>query len=124
TQVAPQVQEADEVRLLVLEAGVLLVGLRALLERAHARVLDRERRRDDDDLVRAAEAIGLEDHPREARVDGKLSEPATQRREAVAGRRRRVERAELVQERDAVADLAAVGRVEEREVLDLTEPER
>ena len=40
------------------------------------------------------------------------------------GGRRRVERAELVQQRDAVADLAAVGRVEEREVLDLAEPER
>ena len=40
------------------------------------------------------------------------------------GCRRRVERAELVQQRDAVADLAAVGRVEEREVLDLAEAER
>ena len=36
----------------------------------------------------------------------------------------RLQRAELVQQRDAVADLAAVGRVEEGEVLDVAEAER
>ena len=35
-----------------------------------------------------------------------------------------IERAELLQQRDPVADLAAVGRVEEREVLDVPEPQR
>ena len=47
---------------------------------AHARVLDRQRRGDDDDLVGAAEPVGLEHHPAEARVDGQLGEPAAERR--------------------------------------------
>ena len=38
--------------------------------------------------------------------------------------RRGIERAQLVQQRDAVADLATVGRFEKRERLDLPEPER
>ena len=73
-----------------------------------ARILDRERGGDDDDLVGAAEPVGLEHHPAEARVDRERRQPPSQRVEALA-----VERPELGQQRDPVADLAAVGRVEE-----------
>ena len=44
-QVAPQVEVGEEVGAVVGEARVLLVGLLALLGRALARVLDRQRRR-------------------------------------------------------------------------------
>src|SRR3954471_19819484 len=60
-----------------------------------------------------------------ARVAGQAGETAADLREprpAVAvARAAGVERAQLCQEVDAVADLAAVGRVEEREALDLAE---
>ena len=119
-QVAPQVQEREEVGMLVGEAGVELIGLLALLGRALARVLDRQRGGDDDDLLRAAEPVGLEDHPAEPRVDGQLGEPAAERRELLA----LVERGELLQQADPVADLTPVGRVQEREVGDVAELRR
>jgi hypothetical protein len=49
-------------------------------------------------------------------------EIAPERRERLGGRW--IQRAQLVQQRDAVKDLAAVGRLEKRERLDLPQPER
>ena len=126
-QVAPEVQVGEEVRarLPVDEARVLLVGLAALLGGADARVLDRQRGGDHDDLVAAAVAVGFEDHPPDPRVDRELCEPAAQAGQPLArvvGVE--VQSAEFVQQRLAVADLAAVGRVEEAEVLDLAERQR
>ena len=124
-QMAPEVEKRDEVRALVLEAGVVLVGLGALVGRAHARVLDRQRRRDDDHLFRAAQAVGLEHHPPHARIDRELREAAAELRQSPARVLRvEVERAELVQQQLAVAHLAAVGRIEEAEVLDLAQAQR
>ena len=90
-QVAPQVQVGEEVRVLVGEAGVRLVGLRLLVGRALARVLDRQRGGDHDHLVGAAEPVGLEHHPAQPRVDRQLREPAAERRQLA--RRRRARRA-------------------------------
>ena len=119
-QVAPEVEVGEEVRGLVGEARVLLVGLRALLLRALARVLDRERGDDRDHLGGAVELARLEDHPAHPRVDLELRQaPAGLRQAPVA-----VDRPQLLQQPDAVADLAAVGRVQEREVLDVAELER
>ena len=119
-QVAPQVEVGEEVRAVVGEAGVRLVGLRALLDRTLARVDDRERSGDHDHLLRAAGPPRLEHHPAEARIDRQLRELAAQRRQPAA----RVERGQLLQEKDPVAHLAAVGRVQEREGLDVAEADR
>ena len=78
-------------------------------------------RGDDDDLVGAAEPVGLEHHPAHPRVDRQRRELAAERGQLAAGL---LERAELLQQRDAVADLATVGRVQEREVLDVAEVDR
>ena len=67
--VAPQVEPGQQVRPLGLEPRMQLVGLRTLLGGALARVLQRHRRDDDQDLAHAAETVGLEDHPPQARVD-------------------------------------------------------
>ena len=115
--VPPEVEQREEVGELVGEPGVELVGLRLLLGRALARVLDRERRRDHDHLLRAVLPLGLEDHPAQAGIDRELREPAPELGELLL----LVERGELLQQPHAVADLAAVGRVEEREVLDVAE---
>ena len=106
--------------MLVREARVELVGLLALLGGPLARVLDRERGDDDDDLLGAAAPVGLEDHPPEPGVDRQLREPAAERRERLPV----VERGELLQQPDPVADLAPVGRVQEREVGDVAELRR
>ena len=121
-QVAPQVHVGKEVRRPIREAGVELVGLAALLGGALAWILDRQRRGDDGHLAGAAELVGLQHHATQARVDRKPREIAPERRERLGGRR--IERSQLVQQRDAVADLAAVGRLEKRERLDLPQPER
>ena len=110
--------------MLVLEARVQLVGLGLVLDGPLARVLDRQRRGDDDDLLDAAQAVGLEDHPRHPRVDGQPRELAAHRRQPLAGRLRRIDRAQLVQQVDAVADLSRVGRVQEREVAHRAEVQR
>ena len=63
-----------------------LVGLRLLVGRPLARVLDRQRGGDHDHLVGAAEPVGLEHHPAQPRVDRQLREPAAERRQLRAGR--------------------------------------
>ena len=69
-EVAPQVVEGGEVGVLGLEAGVLLVGLGLLVDRALPRILDRQGSDDDEHLTRAASLAGLDEHPAEARVHG------------------------------------------------------
>ena len=120
-QVAPEVEEGEEVRAVVGVAGVRLVGLGLLVGGPLANVLDRERRGDHDHLVGAAEPVGLEHHPAHPRVHGQLREPPAERGEVAAGL---VQRAQLLQQRDAVAHLAAIRRVQEREVLDVAEVDR
>jgi hypothetical protein len=97
-----------------------LVGRLAAVGRALARVLDRQRGGDDDDLVGAVEAVGLEHHAAQPRVDGQPREPAPELAQPPAV----VEGPELLEEQHAVADLAAVGRVHEREVLDVAQAQR
>ncbi len=116
-QVPPQVHVREEVRVLVLEARVLLVGLLALVRRPLARVLDRERGRDHDHLLRASQPVGLQHHPPEPGVDRELGEPPSEGRQPLLV----VERGQLLQQPDPVADLAPVGRIEEREVRDVAE---
>ncbi|MDX6690909.1 MAG: hypothetical protein QOG15_2366, partial [Solirubrobacteraceae bacterium] len=124
-QVAPEVEKGEEVRGFVLEARVVLIGLPALVGGSHARVLNRQRRRDHDHLVGAAEPVGLEHHAPHARVDRQLREAAAELRQPLAMVLRfEIERPELVQQQLAVSDLTAVGRIEEAEVLDLAEPQR
>ena len=123
--VAPHVQEGQEVAGLVLEPGVVLVRLRLLVRGPLARVLDGQGRRDDHDLADAVVLVGLDDHPGQPGVHRELGELAAHRGEPLAvvllGR---VERAELLEQLDAVADVAVVRRVDEGELLDLAEPGR
>ncbi len=118
--VAPQVQPGQEVGALVLEAGVLQVGLRPQLGRPLARVLQRQRGRDHQHLAHAAEPLGLEDHPAQPRVDRQpgqaLADPGQPR---VADR----QRAELLQQLYAGRHVALVGRLHERERRDVAQPE-
>ncbi len=130
-EVAPQRVERLEVGALALEPGVRLVGLGLLVDRPLSRVLDGQGRDDDEHLTGAAEPAGLDDHPREPRVERQPRQGATGCREPptappvpaplfVTDR----ERAELFEQADPIGDLAGVGRVDEREAGDVAEPER
>jgi hypothetical protein len=119
-QVPPEVEPGQEVRARVGEAGVQLVGLRLLLERALAGVLQRQGGGDHQDLAHAPEPFGLQDHPAQTRVDRQPGEPAAQPGETgTAG-----EGAELLQQLDARGHVAPVGRLHEREPGDVAETER
>ena len=143
--VAPQVEPGEEVAGLVREAGVQLVGLRALLLRPLARVLDREGGGDHEHVAHAPEALGLEDHPAQPRVDRQPGQALADGGEAYAGRGRaadaavtdrrsrpdrrcgavsRGDRAELLEQVGAGLDVAAVGRLDEGEAGDVTEAQR
>ena len=124
--VAPQVEPGEEVARLVLEAGVQLVGLRAVLLGTLAGVLDRQGRGNDQDVAHAAEALGLDDHPAQPRVDRQPRQALADLREADAGPPLRIrrDRTELLQQLDAGRDVAPVGGLDEREPRDVPEAER
>ena len=114
--VAPQVQPGEEVGLLGVEAGVLLVGLGALLGGSLAGVLQAQRGGDDQHVAQAAEALGLEHHPAQARVEGHPGQPLTQpgqaRPRVLAAR---LQGAQLLEQLHPGGDVAPVGRLHERE---------
>ncbi|MGX1243426.1 hypothetical protein RKD46_004530 [Streptomyces pseudovenezuelae] len=123
--VPPEIQIGEEVAGLVLEAGVLLVGLGLLVGRALTRVLDGQRGGYDHHLADTAVLVGLQDHACEPRVDGQLGELAAGVGQPLAYvLLRRVQRAQFLEELDAVADVAVVRRVDEGELLDVAEAGR
>ena len=130
-QVAPQVQVRDEVRMRVGQACVRGVRRALVLGRALAHVLDRQRRHDDEHLRGTAQALGLQQHAPQARVDRQACQVPSDAGEPVLGRGRgRVraltilrERADLHEEGHAVAHRAPIRGVQEREVLNRAQPE-
>ena len=116
----PQLQVRQEVRALVEERAMGLVGRVALVRRPVARVLDRQSAREHQHLRHAVVVARGDDHPCDARIERQASELITDRRQRV----RIVERAELVEQLVAVRDRARLRRLDERKVLDLAERER
>ena len=66
---SPQLEEAAEIRLLVLEACVRLIGRRLPFQRSVARVLHRQGRRDHQHLGQRLAVTPAEDHAADARVE-------------------------------------------------------
>jgi hypothetical protein len=98
-----------------------------VLQRSLARVLHRQPGGDDQQLGQHAVAVGLDDHAREARVQGQLGQGAADRGEPVRRARARFGRLEgvqLQQQVDAVTHGARVRRVDERERGDVAEVQR
>ena len=110
----------------VRQACVRGVRRALVLGRALAHVLDRQRRHDDEHLRGASQALGLQQHAPQARVDRQACQVPADAGEPVLGRGRgRVraltilrERADLHEEGHAVAHRAPIRGVQEREVLD------
>ena len=119
----PQVEQRGEVRALVDEAGVRGVGLAALGLRALAGVLDGQPGDDDHHLPHAPGLGCGQDHAAQSGVERQarelLAEGRQPRRPATV-----LQRAQLLEKGDPVADLPGVRRVEEGEALDLPEAQR
>ena len=122
-EVVPQVQQRQEVRARFDEAGVVLLRGVGLVLRPFARILDRQPRGDDHDLVHAALLLGGQHHPGEPRVDRQPCQPGADLREGTSTGRGRVghDRPELLQQRNAVSHLTPVGGLQERERVDVAE---
>ena len=120
-QVAPQVEEGDEVGVGVGEAPVVGGGRLLLAGRALPRILDRQRRREDEHLPDHAVAVGLDDHPGQPRIDRDAGQAAPELGEphVVGGGSSALERAELLEQQDAVLDGPCVGSLDERERRDV-----
>ena len=116
-EVLPELEVGEEVGVGVGEPGVQLVGVRPMLQRPLPRVLDGQCRGDHHHLGEAAGAAALQHHPGQPRVDRELGQPAADVGEALAG----VERAQLLEQVDAVGDVAPVRRVDERERGDVAQ---
>ena len=104
-QVRPELEEGEEIRLLVAERGVGLVGGLLLVQRAIARILDAERRGDHHDLAEAVALGRLREHARDARVHRQAGELAAQPGEAPVT----IDRAQLLQHPVAIVDQTPVG---------------
>ena len=123
-QVSPQVQQSQEVRGRVGESPVPGVGGVLGVGRSLPRILDGQAGRDDQHFTETAVVVGRHHHPRQPRVEGERGEPAADRCEPplfVVGAG--FERTQLVQQRDAVTDVAPVGWLDERKRRDVPEAE-
>ena len=115
----------------VRQARVRGVRRALVLGRALAHILDRQGRHDDEDLGRAAQALGLQQHAPQARVDRQARQVPADAGEPVLGRGRgRVlgpavlrERVDLHEEGHAIAHRPPIRGVQEGEVLDGTQAE-
>ncbi len=122
TQVVPEVEIGHEVRALVGEPPVRLVGCLLVLGRPFPRVLDRQRGGHDQHLGDAAETVRLEHHPCESGVHGEPHELAAEWGQASTATD--PQGPQLLEEGDAVTHAAAVRRVDEGERRDVPQPDR
>ena len=121
-EVVPEVEVGDEVRVGIGEASVGRRGRLLLTGGALPWIDDRQGGGDHQHLAHGADAVGLEHHPAESRVDRKAGQaPADLREPHGRARRRGFERAELLEQGHAVGDAARVGRFDERERRHLAE---
>ena len=116
----PQFEDADELRARVGEQRMRVVGGGALVGRTLARILDAQERGDRDRLAQAAVLVGGHQHARQLHVHRQARHgPAGGGELALL-----VDRAEFGQLLPAVGDGAAVGRLQERERLDIAQAQR
>src|SRR5680860_204321 len=99
-----------------------LIGLRLLVSRSFPRILDGEAGGDDEHLSETCGSARFDDHPAEAEVDGEISELASEFREAQSvALSPGGDRPQFDESSHTVPDRSGVGRIEERECLDVSE---
>ncbi len=116
----PQLQITAELRFLVVELLVLLVGSLLRFERPVAHVLNAQGRSDDQHLVERLARTRLQDHAADTRVERQLGELLADGGEFV----QLIDRAEFAEQRVAVGDRLARRRLDEGKVIDQPEVQR
>ena len=116
----PDARPLQEFGTLVDELPVRLIRLLLRFDRAVARVLHGQRRRDDQHLAQRLMIARGENHPPDARVERQAREFAAERRERVVV----IDGAEFVQQLIAVGDGAARRRFDERKRFDRRQVQR
>ena len=119
-QPLPELEVAAEFALVVIELGVLLVGLLLGVHGAVAHILQAQGAGDDQHLAEGAARARFEDHAAHARVQRQLGQFAPHGRELVLV----VHRAQFIEQLVAVGNRPARGRVDERKVLHHTQVQR
>ena len=107
----PQLQECHEIRALICEQRVRLIGLLAPVRRAFARVLHRQRRGNHHDLTQTAGLGGRNQHATNPRIHRQARQTVAEPRNAMPA----VDGGQFLEQLVAVADQARIGRIDERE---------
>ncbi|CCJ85820.1 putative periplasmic protein kinase ArgK and related GTPases of G3E family [Cronobacter dublinensis 582] len=124
-EVVPQVHERQEIGLFIVEAAVFFIGRLLFIQRALARILNRERRGNNHRLTHAAVLLRLQHHARQTRVHRQLRKLTAQRRELIDRRLRvRGNGPELFQQAYAILNIALVRRFDKRERRDIAQTQR
>ena len=90
-----------------------------------ARILNRQRSSDDDDLAHATVPVGLEHHAAESRIKWQPSESATERGQpASVGRLILIDGPKFFKQRNAIANRSTIGRIKKVELAHIAETER
>ena len=116
----PQLERAAELRLLVVEGLMALVGGLGLLLRPVAYILAAERGGDDQHLAQGLVAPGFEDHASDPRVQRQARQLGADRREFVG----LVHRAQLGQQGVAIGDRLPGWRLDEGKFVDRSQAQR
>jgi len=117
----PHLQPGQELRAIVLPLGVRLVGRARLFLRPVARILHRQRGRNDQHLLQAAVLPRGEDHATDLRVERQLRHLVADGRQLLAAL---VDGAQFRKQLVAIGDHARQRRFEEGEVLDVAQMQR
>ena len=113
-ETSPEIDECGEIRGFVGPLRMRLIGGLLSLDRALARILHRQAAGNDQQLFQAILIDRFEKHATDAGIDRQ----ARQLSADVTDRPATVHRSELLQQREAIADGAAIRRLDKREILD------
>ena len=116
----PHFEVGDKVGALVIEFRMRLIGSRGPLIRAIARILNFQRRGDDQHFCRATMLIGGDDHAGYPRINRKLRQTPAYPGQFVA----LIDGTEFRQQLIAVSNHARAGRFKKGEILDVADLQR
>src|SRR5262245_43447595 len=113
----PKFQPAEKIGVRIGPLHLSVVGFLWAVGRAFPRILNLERRRNDEDIRDAVLSAGFENHPPDPRIDWQEGQLAAQRSQPAAV----VDGTQFEERLEAVADCLGPRRIEERELVNRTE---
>ena len=118
--IVPQVEQGQKIGLLVAETAMLLVGGLLSVQRSLARILNRQRRDQDQHLAQAAFLPCRQQHPSQTRIDRQPGQLPTE----FADTALLINCLQFEQQAEPIADLPRIGRIDEGKILRLAQLQR